>query len=126
MNLPAQIIDYNKQPIVILGALKAKIRSTGWEIHNATFLNTERRTRCILGLDLQNKVCISTTQKPAPKEKSRFDVLLCEQSEEWEEKFHAIFKNLFDRQGRSIHHVVNTTFKRNRKTTAGVSHSKVR
>ena len=37
LNLPAQIVDYNKQPIVILGALKATIRSTGWEIYNATF-----------------------------------------------------------------------------------------
>ena len=58
LNLPSQIVDYNKQPIVILGALKAKIRSTGWESHNATFLITESRTRCILGLDLHNKVCI--------------------------------------------------------------------
>ena len=111
MNLPAQFVDYNRQPIVILGALKANTRSAGWEIHNVTFLITERRTRCILGLDLKNKVGIISTLEPAPKEKSRFDVLLCEQSEEWKEKFHAKFKNLFDRQGRSIHHVVNTTFK---------------
>ena len=53
-NLPAQFVDFNKQPIVKLGALTANIRSAGWEIHNATFLITESRTRCILGLDLQN------------------------------------------------------------------------
>ena len=47
----------------------------------ASFLITERRTRCILGLDLQSKVGIHTTQKLAPKEKKRFDVLLCEQPE---------------------------------------------
>ena len=61
-NLPAQFVDYNKQPIVKLGALTANIRSAGWEVHNATFLITERRTRCNLGLDLQNRVGISTTQ----------------------------------------------------------------
>ena len=38
-------------------------------------------------------------------------MLSCEQSEEWKEKFYSKFKDLFDRQGRSIHHVVNTTFK---------------
>ena len=51
LNLPAQFVDYNKHSIVILGALKANIRSAGWEVNEATFLITERRTRCILGLD---------------------------------------------------------------------------
>ena len=37
--------------------------------------------------------------------------MLCEQSEVWKEKFHGDFKELFDRNGRSIHHVVSTTFK---------------
>ena len=67
LNLPAQFVDYNKKPIVKLGALKANIPSAGWEIPNATFLITERRTRCIEGLDLQNEIGISTTQKLAPK-----------------------------------------------------------
>ena len=31
--------------------------------------------------------------------------------EKWKAKFHAKFKNLFDRKGRSIHHVANTTIK---------------
>ena len=81
LNLPAQFVDYNKQPIVILGAMKINKGSAGWEILNATFLITKIWTRCILGLDLQNKVGISTTQKTAPKEKFRFDVLSCELSE---------------------------------------------
>ena len=87
LNLPAQFVGYNKQPIVIIGALKATILSAGWEFNEATFLITERRTRCILGLDLQNKVGISNTQKPAQKKKTRFDVLMCEQSDIWKEKF---------------------------------------
>ena len=109
--LPAQFVDYNKKPIAILGAVKANIRSAGWEVPKATFLITERRTRCILGLDLQNKIGITTTQRPAPTKKSRFDIMLCEQSDQWKEKFYKDFKSLFDRKGRSVNHVVNTTFK---------------
>ena len=37
--------------------------------------------------------------------------MLCQQSEAWKEKFYDDFKTLFDRKGRSIHHVVSTTFK---------------
>ena len=77
LNLSAQFIDYNEQLILILGALKAYIRSTGWEVTGVSFVVTERRTRCILVLDLQSKVGTHTTQKTATTEKSRFDVLLC-------------------------------------------------
>ena len=99
LNLTAQFVDYNKQPINILGAITTTIRSAGWELVGALFLITEWRTRCILGLDLQNKVGIHTTQKLAPKDKTRFDMLLCEQSEGWKNKFYGKFKNLFDRPG---------------------------
>ena len=77
LNLSAQFIDYNKELILILGALKAYIRSTGWEVTGVSFVVTERRSRCILVLDLQSKVGTHTTQKTATTEKSRFDVLLC-------------------------------------------------
>ena len=40
-----------------------------------------------MGLDLQGQVGIVTTQKPASKELTRFDVLMCEQSEGWKENF---------------------------------------
>ena len=76
LNLTTKFVDYNKQPINILGAITTTIHSAGWEVVGASFLITERRTRCILGLDLQGKVGIHTTQKLAPKEKTRFDVLL--------------------------------------------------
>ena len=46
-----------------------------------------------MGLDLQGKVGIVTIQRPAPKELTRFDVLLCEQSEGWKEKFFNKFKS---------------------------------
>ena len=110
-NLTTKFVDYNKQPINILGAITTTIRSAGWEVVGASFLITERRTRCILELDLQSKVGIHTTQKLAPKEKTRFDVLLCEQSEGWKNKFYSKFKNLFDPQGCSKNRVDSTKFK---------------
>ena len=99
LNLSEQFVDYNKRPILILGALKANLHSAGWEVHGAALLVTERRTRYILGLDLHGKLGIHTTQKSATSRRSRFDVLLCEQSEGWKEKFYDQFKSLIDRQG---------------------------
>ena len=111
LNLQTKFVDYNKQPISILGALKTNLRSAGWEVKGATFLVSERKTRCIMGQDLQGQVGIVTTQKPAPKEVTRFDVLMCEQSEGWREKFFTKFKNLFDRQGISKNFIVSSKFK---------------
>ena len=101
LNLSAQFVDYNKLPILTIGALKANLRSAGWEVHGAQLLVTERRMRCIVGLDIHGKLGIHTTQKTAPRRRSRFDVLLCEQSEGWIQKFYNQFKSLFDRQGES-------------------------
>ena len=109
--LSTQFVDYNKQPIQILGALCTSIRSVGWEVTDATFLVTERRASCILGLDLQGKLGIQTTQKSAPSQKSRFDVLLCEQPEGTKNQFYKKFPSLFDRKGESKNHVVNTKIK---------------
>ena len=75
-----QNVEYNKQLNCVLGLLKTNLRSAGWDVKDATFLMEERKTRCIMGLDLQGQVEISTTQKPALKELSRVDVLICEQS----------------------------------------------
>ena len=81
LNLATQFVDYNKQAICVLGALKTNLRSAGWEVKGATFLVTESKNRCIMGLDLQGQVGIATTQKPTPRELSRFYVLICQQSE---------------------------------------------
>ena len=70
------------------GAVCANIRSAGWEVKDAYFLVTERKARCILGLDLQGKLGIHTSQKSAPVNRSRFDVLLCEQSEGMKHQFY--------------------------------------
>ena len=37
LNLIAQFVDYNKQPINILGAMTTTIRSAGWEVVRASF-----------------------------------------------------------------------------------------
>ena len=64
-----------------------------------------------MGLDLQGGVGIVTTQKPAPREMSRLDVLKCDQSEGWKHKFFNKFSNLFERQGISKNHFVSSKFK---------------
>ena len=38
LKLATQFVDYNKQLICVLGALKANLRSEGWEVKKATFL----------------------------------------------------------------------------------------
>ena len=111
LTLTMQFVDYNKHPIQILGAVCTNIRCAGWEVKDAYFLVTERRARCILGLDLQGKLGIHTSRKSAPVHRSRFDVLLCEQSEGMKHQFYTKFPSLFDRQGISKHHGVNTKFK---------------
>ena len=76
-----------------------------------SFLVTERRKRCILGLYLQSKSGIHTTQKTAATEMSSFGVLLCEQSQGWKQLFYNKFSDLFDYQSSSKNHVVSTEFK---------------
>ena len=110
-NLSADFVDYNKQTNLILGALKVDISSVGWEVKGLSCLVDELRTRCILGLDLQSKVGIHTTQRTAPTEKSRFDVLLCEQSQGWKKLFYAKFLDVFECQSISKNHVVSTKLK---------------
>ena len=74
LSMPAQFVNYNEHPVKIIGPLKVDVRSAGCENHNSAFEITERRTQSILDLDFQNRVRISTTQKPASKERSSFDV----------------------------------------------------
>ena len=36
LNLTTKFVDYNKQPICVLGALKTNLRSAGWEVKGGT------------------------------------------------------------------------------------------
>ena len=64
-----------------------------------------------MGLDLQGQVGIVTTQNPALKELSRFDVLIYEHSHGWKNKIFNKFSNLFERQGIEKNHIVSSKFK---------------
>ena len=64
-----------------------------------------------MGLDPQGQVGIATTQKPAPKELSRFDVLICEQSEGWKNNFLNTFNDSLVTQGISENHIVSSKSK---------------
>ena len=64
-----------------------------------------------MGFDLQGQVGIVTTRKPAPKEFTSFEVLMCEQSEGWKERFFNKLRNLFGRQGISKNLIVSSKFK---------------
>ena len=75
-----QFVDYNKHPIQILGAVCADIRSAGWEVKDAYFLVTERRARCILGLDLLGQKVYTG-------------------SEGMKQQFYKKFSSLFERRG---------------------------
>ena len=106
VKLTTKFIDYNKQPICVLGALKTNLRSAGWEVKGATFMVTERKTRRKMGVDLQVQVGIVTTQKPAQKGLS-----MCEQSKKWKNKIFNNFSNLLETQGISKNHIVSSKFK---------------
>ena len=54
LNLTTKFVDYNKQPINILGAITTNIRSAGWEVVGASFLITKRPTRSLALVDKEN------------------------------------------------------------------------
>ena len=61
LNLVAQFVDYNRQPICFVEALKTNMRSAGWEVKRATFLVTQLKTRRIMGVDLRTSGDINHT-----------------------------------------------------------------
>ena len=78
---------------------------------NARFLISENRTRNLLGLDLQEQLCIVTTQLKAETiqslEYSSSDPI----SEYWSSFFAKKYAHVFSRLGRSKNHKVYTNFK---------------
>ena len=82
------------------GVLKGDVCSAGWELIEATFNLTEKGTEQTLSLDLRIKVMIRTIEKSAPKQISKFDKILCEQSEGWKQLSYMKIQELFGRQGK--------------------------
>ena len=60
--LSTTYVDYNHKPMKLFGILEIDIYSNGWKLPGAKFLISEKRTRCLLGLDIQPDLGIVTTQ----------------------------------------------------------------
>ena len=132
-----QYIDYNDQKSNILGELTVDIKSAGWTAEKAKFLVVPK-ARCLMGLDLQNRVGIETIQRSyeeVMKEKQgccdcdcskrKLEEKQCNTieapstelpstdkwvSEHWQGYFQKKYGHVFTRQGRSKNHVVTTNF----------------
>ena len=63
LQLDTLYLDYNKQRILILGALHVSVTSIDWSVQNARFLVVEDN-RCLIGLDLQPKLGIFPNKFP--------------------------------------------------------------
>ena len=69
MNDDISFVDYNKNSIKTFGSLTIPVSSGGWKKDFATFLVSENKTRCLLGLDLQRSLGIDTVQRNPPQVK---------------------------------------------------------
>ena len=104
-------VDYNKQPIRLLGSIQIPISSGGWRVDNAQVLISENRARNLLGLDLQEQLGVVTTQLKAESVQSLEYNSSDPISECWSSFFTKKYAHLFSRLGRSKHHKVYTNFK---------------
>ena len=104
-------VDYNKQPIRLLGSIQIPISSSGWKVDNAQFLISENRTRNFFGLDLQEQLGVVTTQMKAESVQLLETCSSGPISEYWSSFFARKYAHEFSRLGRSEHHKVYTNFK---------------
>ena len=104
-------MDYNKQPIGLLGSIQIPISSSGWRVDNAQFLISESRARNLLGLDLQEQLGVVPTQLKAESVQSLEYNSSDPISEYWSSFFAKKYAHVFSRLGRSKHHKVYTNFK---------------
>ena len=113
--LQSKYIDYNRNAIEIHGVLFATVHSNGWTAEKCRFLVVEKK-RCLLGLDLHNRVGIVTKQLRGPDLKSKIQVNDVQESETtkelavWRNYFQLKYPDIFTRQGISKNHVVNVQF----------------
>ena len=103
--IKTKYVDYNHQAIKLFGTLIINKHSNGWVAENAQFLISENRTKCLLGLDIQPKISITTTQvKPTysqVKEIKTAESAETEESQFWKNNFMGKYNNVFSRLGRS-------------------------
>ena len=110
MNNEISYVDYNKNCIKIFGSLTIPVSSGGWKNDNAIFLVSEKKTRCLLGLDLQSSLGMDTVQRNSPQVKTLQNVVENSTSDLIKSHFVKKFPLLFTRLGRSKSHQFHTTF----------------
>ena len=102
-------VDYNKNSIKIFGSLTIPVSSGGWKNDHATFLVSENKIKCLLGLDLQGSLGIDTVQRNPPQVNTVQNVVENSTSELIKSHFVKKFPLLFTRLGRSKSHQVHAT-----------------
>ena len=104
-------VNYNKKPICLLGSICIPISSSGWKVKEACFLVSEKRTRNLLDLDLQDQLGVVTTQlrvEPVQQLEVKVEDPI---SDYWSSFFAKKYAHVFSRLGRSKNHKVYTKFK---------------
>ena len=104
-------VDYNKQPIRLLGSSQISISSSGWKVDHAQFHVSENRRRNLLSLDLQEQLGVVTTQLKAESVQLLENFSQDSISEYWSSFFAKKYSHIFSLLVRSKHHKVYTNFK---------------
>ena len=96
-----KFVDHKKHPFLNLRGLKTDLRSPGWEVKGANLLITEKRTKFILVLALQEAKLGSLQDKWQQSEKYQGLTFHCASSHKIGKQIFLTKKQLFVRQGRS-------------------------
>ena len=94
-------VDYNKQPIRLLGSVRISISSNGWKVEDAHVLISETRTRNLPGLDLHEQLGVLTTQLRAEPVHLLENIFQDPVSEQWGSFFAQKYAHILSRLGRS-------------------------
>ena len=105
------MLTITRSPFASWGRFKFRFFSSGWRVANAQFLISENRTRNLLGLDLQEKLGIVTTQLKAKTIQSVDYSSSDPISEYWRSFFAKKYAHVFSRLGRSKSPKEYTNFK---------------
>ena len=112
--IKTKYVDHNHRLIKLFGSLVINIHINGLIAEKAHFFISENRTRCLLGLDIQPKRGIVTTQvKTTISQIEENEAAKSEESEElqfWKKKFMQKNNDTLNRLRRSKNHKVSTLF----------------
>ena len=103
-------VDYNKKRL--FGSLEISIASKGWKNDCARFMESENRTRNLLGLNLHEQLGFETIQRKPTEVYSADEVEEMDPTSKfWKEYFVNRYPNMFSRLKRSKNHKIFTNFK---------------